>query len=101
MSAASLTMERTRNGLSEAIVSVLKSWPLLERQVFTQSHYRGESAEHISVALGLSVSEVRSILEQCNTRLRKSLKGFRLPQLSSLHGSEEGDSEYAAHDYLC
>jgi len=94
-------MERNRNGLSEAIVNVLESWPLVDRQVFTQSHYGGVPAERISASLGLSVAEVRSILEKCNGRLRQSLKGFLRSGLNSLHSSEEGDRKAARYDYLC
>ncbi len=94
-------MERTRNGLSEAILNVLRSWPLLERQVFTESHYRGESPERISISLGLSVSEVRSILEQCNRRLRQSLKAFRRSDLDSLKPDEGGNAKFATCGFRC
>ncbi len=101
MSAASLIMERNRNGLSEAIVNVLESWPALDRQVFTQSHYRGESVESISKSLGLSVSDVRSILEQCSRRLRQSLKAFRSSALDSLRSAGGCNPKLARYDYLC
>ncbi len=94
-------MERTRNGLSEAIVNVLASWPQVERQVFTKSHYRGESAERISATLGLSVAEVRSILEQCNRRLRQSLKGFLRSSPASSKAAEEGERDHVPYDCQC
>lgn len=94
-------MERTRNGLSEAIVDVLGSWPAVERQIFTQSHYFGKTPESISNTLGLSVSEVRLILEQCNRRLRQSLKAFRRAGMSSLRSAGGREPDFAANDCLC
>ncbi len=88
-------MERTRNGLSDAIVNVLESWPGVDRQVFTRSHYRGESVERISDTLGLSVSEVRSILEQCGRRLRQALKSFRRSGPDSVNRAELGNTDLA------
>ncbi len=77
MSAAGLRIERTRNGLSEVILGELESWPDLHRRIFVQSHYRGQSLDEVSLGLGLSASEVRLILEQCERRLRQALKAFR------------------------
>lgn len=77
MSAASRVMERNRKELSDAIIGVLESWPTEHRRVFAQSHYLGESAESISGSLGLSVPEVRFILDLCNQKLRKSLREYR------------------------
>ena len=77
MSGASLKLERIRNGLSELILSELESWQDLHRQVFIQSHYRGQSVEQMSNSFGLCSSEVRMILQQCDRRLRQALKAFR------------------------
>ncbi len=93
-------MERTRYGLSEAIVNVLESWPELERRVFTQSHYRGDSVEVISLSVGLSVSEVRSILEQCNRRLRQSLMAFWRSSVDSPRPAAKRNPELAGCDCL-
>ncbi len=101
MSAAGLVMEGTRNGLSEAILNVLRSWPTLHRQVFTQSHYYGESAESISCSLGLSVADVRSILEQCNWKLQLALKAFRRGGLNALRSADGCNPGLATNDYLC
>jgi DNA-directed RNA polymerase specialized sigma24 family protein len=98
---AGVSMERNRKDLSEAIMDVLESWPELDRQVFTKSHYRGESAESISSSEGLSVSEVRMILDLCNRRLRQSLTGFRRGALNQLPCSDRCDGKLAPTDYLC
>ncbi len=83
MSGASMKMELTRHGLSELILSELKSWQDLHRQVFVQSRYRGQSVEQVSNSFGLSLPEVRTILQQCDRRLRQALKAFRESRLES------------------
>jgi hypothetical protein len=101
MSAAGLIMERTRIGLSEAIVNILRSWPARHRQIFTQSHYCGETAESISNSVGLSVPEVHLILEQCNRMLRQSLKDFRRGTLISLRSPDSRAAEFSANNCFC
>ena len=98
---AGVSMERNRKDLSEAIVDVLESWPELDRQVFTRSHYRGESTESISSSEGLSVSEVRMILDLCNRRLRQSLTVFRTGAMNQLPSVDRCSGKLAATDYLC
>jgi DNA-directed RNA polymerase specialized sigma24 family protein len=66
-----------RNGLSEVILGELDSWPELHRQIFVQSHYRGQSLEQVSHSCGMRVPEVRLILSQCERRLREALREFR------------------------
>ncbi len=77
MQGANFGMERTRELLRERILDVLKSWPDVDRRVFVQSHYRGESPEAISISLGLKAGEVRLILGHCERSLRAALKAFR------------------------
>jgi DNA-directed RNA polymerase specialized sigma24 family protein len=77
MESAIFDIDRTRELLCERILDILRSWPELHRRVFVQAHYRGESPEKISSALGLKSSEVRQILENCDRRLRSALKSFR------------------------
>jgi DNA-directed RNA polymerase specialized sigma24 family protein len=97
---AGLSMERERKDLSEAIVDVLESWPELDRQVFTKSHYQGESADSISNSEGLSVPEVRTILDLCNRKLRQSLSDYRRGAFNRWSSSDHGDQEMAPSDYL-
>lgn len=77
MSRAHLELEGNRELLSHAIVDILRSWPELHRRVFEQAHYQGRSAENISSSLGLSIADVRLILESCDRRLRSALRDFR------------------------
>ena len=93
-------MERERKDLSEAIVDVLESWPELDRQVFTKSHYEGQSADSISNSEGLSVSEVRMILDLCNRKLRQSLSEYRRGAWNRWPSSDQGDEEMTSSDYL-
>ena len=66
-----------RENLFKEISSVLRQWPELERKIFSQAHYRGQSLETISHSLQLDVEEVGAILKQCNRRLHASLRNFR------------------------
>jgi DNA-directed RNA polymerase specialized sigma24 family protein len=77
MSAAGFQMEKTRSGLSEAILSELASWPEIHRQVFVEAHYRGLSVEQVSHSLGMNAVEIRIILQQCERKLRQALRSFR------------------------
>ncbi len=76
MSGGSMELERNRELLSQAIVDVLMSWPEIQRRVFEQAHYQGRSVEEISGSLGLSATNVRMILENCDRRLRAALRDF-------------------------
>jgi DNA-directed RNA polymerase specialized sigma24 family protein len=64
--------------LFEEILAVLRQWPELDRTIFSQSHYSGQSPEDISRSLHLDVREVGSILKQCECRLHASLRDFRI-----------------------
>ncbi len=83
MSGASLKLERTRHGLSELILRELESWQDLHRQIFVQSHYRGQTVKQVSDCFGVGPAEVRMILQQCDRRLRQALKAFRESKLES------------------
>ena len=98
---AGLSMEEKRKDLSEAIVYVLASWPELDRQVFTKSHYQGQSADSISNSEGLSVPEVRMILDLCNRKLRQSLSEYRKGVFDRWSSPDDADEEMAPRsDYL-
>jgi len=77
MAASILDTERERELLSQVIVETLDSWPQLHRQIFSEAHYRGRSVESISSSLGVGADTVRSILRDCEDRLRNALKSFR------------------------
>jgi DNA-directed RNA polymerase specialized sigma24 family protein len=63
-----------RESLIREIFSVLGQWPEIERSVFSQAHYEGQSMEAISRSLQLDVEEVHQILERCDQRLHASLR---------------------------
>ncbi len=68
-------IEKTgRENLIREIISVLGQWPEIERNVFLQAHYQGQSVETISRSFKLNVEEVRQILKQCDRRLYASLR---------------------------
>jgi DNA-directed RNA polymerase specialized sigma24 family protein len=69
------TMEHER--LLQEILAVLGRWPDLDRTVFSQAHYNGESPESVSRSLHLDVEEVSAILKQCEYKLHASLRDFR------------------------
>jgi DNA-directed RNA polymerase specialized sigma24 family protein len=64
--------------LFEEILGVLRQWPELDRTVFSQSHYSGQSPEDISRSLHLDVKQVGTILRQCEYKLHASLRDFRI-----------------------
>jgi DNA-directed RNA polymerase specialized sigma24 family protein len=68
-----------RDDLLREIFSILLKWPELERRVFSQAHYHGQSPETISRSLQLDEKRVRAILQQCDDRLHTSLRDFRQP----------------------
>lgn len=72
-----LTAGIKREALFQAISTVLRRWPELERKVFSQAHYHGQSLEVISRSLQLDVEEVSTILKECERRLYASLRSFR------------------------
>jgi DNA-directed RNA polymerase specialized sigma24 family protein len=74
MPASILDTERERELLSQAILNALDSWPQLHRRIFSEAHYRGKSAESIALSLGVGPETVRTILRDCEARLRIALK---------------------------
>jgi DNA-directed RNA polymerase specialized sigma24 family protein len=66
-----------REELFGEIANVLQEWPDLERRIFTQAHYHGQSPESISHSLKLDVEKVSTILKQCDRKLQTSLREFR------------------------
>jgi DNA-directed RNA polymerase specialized sigma24 family protein len=66
-----------RQALLQEINSAFLQWPELERRIFSQAHYHGQSPEAISRSLRLDVKEVGTILKQCERRLYASLRSFR------------------------
>ena len=66
-----------REDLFQEICNTLLKWPELERRVFSQAHYYGQSLEAISRSLRLDVQEVSKILGECDRRLNISIKNFR------------------------
>ena len=56
------------------ILAVLRQWSDLERRIFSQAHYKGQSLEAISHSLGLDAEEVSTILKQCDRQLHAALK---------------------------
>lgn len=68
---------RGRENLFQEIFNALRQWPELERRVFYEAHYRGQSAEAISRSLQLDVQKVSAILQQCDSLLHASLRNFR------------------------
>ncbi|MBP1624726.1 MAG: hypothetical protein H6Q07_2746 [Acidobacteria bacterium] len=66
-----------REDLFREISNILREWPELERRVFYQAHYHGQSPEVISRSLQLDAKSVNAILQQCEDRLHAALKNFR------------------------
>jgi len=66
-----------REDLIQKIFNALRQWPELERRVFAQAHYHGQSLEAISCSHRLDVKEVSMILKRCDRRLHNSLRQFR------------------------
>ena len=66
-----------RETLLQEIHNAFLQWPELDRGVFSQAHYFGQSPEAISHSLQLDVEEVRTILKRCERRLYASLRSFR------------------------
>ncbi len=66
-----------RETLLQEIHNAFLQWPELERSIFSQAHYYGQSPEAISRSLQLDVGNVRATLKQCELRLYTSLRIFR------------------------
>ena len=63
-----------REDLFRGILGALREWPNLDRQIFTQAHYHGQSIETISRSLNLDVEEVRLILRHRDRELYTALR---------------------------
>ena len=100
MSGDALRTGYIRNGLSEVILGELESWPDLHRQIFVQSHYRGNSLEQVSRAFEMRASEIRLILNQCESRLREALRAFRGQKKESESASSLRPPVIASSGYL-
>jgi DNA-directed RNA polymerase specialized sigma24 family protein len=66
-----------REDLFHRIVDTMREWPNLDRQIFAQAHYRGQSIETISRSLNLDVKETRLILQHRDRELYTALRKFR------------------------
>jgi DNA-directed RNA polymerase specialized sigma24 family protein len=75
MPVANETMRREE--IFQGILDTMRKWPSLDRQIFVQAHYHGQSVETISSALKLNEAEVCQILHQCDSDLYAALKQFR------------------------
>jgi len=73
----SVNAQIKREDLIQEIFNALRQWPELERRIFAQAHYHGQSMEAISCSHKLNVGEVIMILERCDRRLHTSLREFR------------------------
>ena len=66
-----------REDLCQNIINIFRQWPDIERRIFYQTHYCGQSLEAISRSFKLDMEEVSMILEQCDSLLHTSLRKFR------------------------
>jgi DNA-directed RNA polymerase specialized sigma24 family protein len=66
-----------REALLKEISAAIRQWSELERRIFSQAHYQGQSIEAISCSLQLDVEQVNTILKQCDRRLYAFLRSFR------------------------
>jgi DNA-directed RNA polymerase specialized sigma24 family protein len=73
----SVVARMERESLIKEISNTLHQLPELDRQIFSQVHYHGQSLETISRSVQLSVEEVNEILRRCDRQLHESLKAFR------------------------
>jgi DNA-directed RNA polymerase specialized sigma24 family protein len=73
----SLNAKIGRDDLLRTISNILLKWPELERRVFSQAHYYGQTPEAISRSFQLDEKRVRTILQQCESRLHAALRDFR------------------------
>jgi DNA-directed RNA polymerase specialized sigma24 family protein len=69
--------EFKREDLFREISDAYHRWPELDRSIFAQAHYHGQSMESISSSLKLDVKKVRAILKQRDREMLISLRDFR------------------------
>jgi DNA-directed RNA polymerase specialized sigma24 family protein len=77
-----------RESLLQEIFAILLQWPELDRRIFSQAHYYGQSPEAISRSLQLDVKEVSAVLKYCDRRLYASLSSLRKTGMARLTGAE-------------
>ena len=77
MAACSLLVESPRELLSQAIIDAIRSFPETHRRIFVQVRYEGRRVEDAAIALGISETEARQILQQCERKLIRNLREFR------------------------
>ena len=75
---SAVILKRKREDLFMEIANTLHEWPDLERRIFSQAHYHGQSPESISRSFKLDVDKVIRILRQCDRKLQNSLRKFRM-----------------------
>ena len=78
MAAGTLNLSNPRNLLYETIVAEIRSWAEIPRKIFTLAHYAGKSIDEIASQSGCDAREVLRILENHESKLRKSLKAYRI-----------------------
>jgi DNA-directed RNA polymerase specialized sigma24 family protein len=70
-----------REDLFQEICNTLLKLPELERSVFSQARYCGQSPEAISLSFQMDVKAVHAILKECDRRLNASIRNLRKKQL--------------------
>jgi len=75
---SAVIIKRNREDLLQEISNIFHKWTDLERSIFAQAHYYGQSPESISYSLKMEVDRVRTILKQCDRKLHTSLREFRM-----------------------
>ena len=68
-----------RDQLSQTIVETLRSWPELDRRIFTSVHYESLSVDEAARIEEVDPRLARSILESCQRQLVDRLRELRRP----------------------
>jgi len=79
MKASSQNRESGRDDLSQTILETLRSWPELDRRIFTSVHYGSLSVDEAARVEGIEPLLARSILDSCQRDLVERLRAFRGP----------------------
>jgi DNA-directed RNA polymerase specialized sigma24 family protein len=90
-----------RETLLQEIHNAFLQWPELERRIFSQAHYYGQSPEAISRSLQLDVEEVHATLKQCERRLYTSLRSFRKSSCDKPSRISAGITRLAVREQDC